>query len=405
MIQNRLSKPAICAIAIAVTSIVGVGSPPPANAGVVEWERHMAAGGEAFRELRYGEAEREFLAAVKEAESLGPNDLRLAGTLTNLGVLYNSRGNWNQAEPLFARAIEIKEKALGPLDVEVIDGAAKLCHFYLKKGRFDKADPLCQKVILFGDLQIKDYKNMEASFRHLDEFYTHHREFEKARKLFVEAQSMTRGKQNNHYLELAVLQDRLAAAYSGRAKNGRFPQAEHLYKQSLALREHCLTGNHMGLAQSYANLGKLYVSEGRYHLAEPLLKRGFEISEQTVGFGKPQTYSIMSAYCETLSSLGQGHQAEKLYRRALETFTAEHGAGSGYVAQVDLALASLLATHGRYGEAASLMGHALSIEEKIRGPQHASLVEILDKYAVMLTKANRQKEASRIAARANSIRG
>jgi|AGTN01.2.fsa_nt_gi hypothetical protein len=405
MVQKRLSKPVVYTIAIGAISIANMVPLAPAQAGVAEWEKHMTAGGEAYRESRYGEAEREFQTAIKEAESLGPNDLRLAGTLTNLGVLYNSRGNWNQAEPLFARAIDIKEKALGPLDVEVIDGAAKLCHFYLKKGRYDKADPLCQKIILFGDLQIKDYKNMETSFRHLDEFYAHHREFEKARKLFVEAQSMTRGRQNNHYLELAVLQDRLAAAYSGRAKNGRYPEAEHLYKQALVLREHCLSGNHMGLAQSYANLGKLYATEGRYAIAEPLLKQGFEISERTVGFGKPQTYSIMSTYCEALSSLGQGAQAEKLYRRALESFTAEHGSSSGYVAQVDLALASLLSSHGRYGEAASLMGHALSIEEKIRGPQHASLVEILDKYASMLSKANRQKEASRMAARANSIRG
>ena len=37
-----------------------------------------------------------------------------ANSLNNLAVLYNNQGRYAQAEPLYQRALAIREKALGP---------------------------------------------------------------------------------------------------------------------------------------------------------------------------------------------------------------------------------------------------------------------------------------------------
>jgi len=376
-----------------------------AIAGPAEWEKHTQTGADAFRENRYGDAERAFQASITEAKAFGENDLRLATSLTNLGVLYNSRGQFDKAEPLFERAVQIKQKSLGAFNVDVVDSAARLCQFYLKRKKFDKADPMCHKITQFGDVQIRDYINMDNSFKHLKSFYSHHKDLDKTRQLLLQVEQQTHAKSTNQCLELAVLLDQVADAYMTRRTGGEKPESEKLYKQSLTLREHVLQGNHLALSQSYANLGKLYAEEGRHALAEPLLLKAFSISKETVGMAKPQTFQCLDAYACSLTALGRSAKAEGLYRQAKESFESAYGKGSSNVADVDLTLATVLENRGQYHEAAQLVGEALKIKEKINGPHHASLASILEKYAYLLNKTDRSREASKLKSRAKDISG
>ena len=72
------------------------------------------AGTEAYEQGNYTEAEKLFVAALKEAEKFGPQDPRLATSLNNLANLYNTQGKYGEADPLYKRSLEIWEKALGP---------------------------------------------------------------------------------------------------------------------------------------------------------------------------------------------------------------------------------------------------------------------------------------------------
>ena len=81
---------------------------------ILLWETYNDAGIEAYKQGRYAEAEKLWLAALKEAEKFGPQDPRLATSLNNLAELYRAQGKYAEAEPLYKRALEIDEKALGP---------------------------------------------------------------------------------------------------------------------------------------------------------------------------------------------------------------------------------------------------------------------------------------------------
>jgi hypothetical protein len=56
------------------------------------WEKYMSAGAESFAKGNYAEAEKMWLAARKEAEGFGPQDVRLGATLSNLAELYRREG-------------------------------------------------------------------------------------------------------------------------------------------------------------------------------------------------------------------------------------------------------------------------------------------------------------------------
>src|SRR5438876_7177262 len=77
------------------------------------WASDNQAGAQLYEQGRYAEAERHFLAALQEVEQFGPHDTRLAIVLNNLANLYHTQGNYAQAEPLYQRALEIREEMLG----------------------------------------------------------------------------------------------------------------------------------------------------------------------------------------------------------------------------------------------------------------------------------------------------
>ncbi len=61
--------------------------PAHASAQGGPWETYRAAGDKAYQRGNYPEAEKQWGAAVREAEGFGPQDPRLATSLNNLAAL------------------------------------------------------------------------------------------------------------------------------------------------------------------------------------------------------------------------------------------------------------------------------------------------------------------------------
>ncbi len=68
-------------------------------------------------------------------------------TLENLAELYRVQGRFDEAEPLYLRALEILEKTLGPEHPEVAVSLNNLAELYRAQGRFEEAAPLYEKAL------------------------------------------------------------------------------------------------------------------------------------------------------------------------------------------------------------------------------------------------------------------
>ena len=80
----------------------------------VLWQDRLDSGKKAFEKGDYAEAQKQFLAALQEAEAFGPQALRLAAALNNLAALYHAQGKYAEAKPLYRQALTILEESLGP---------------------------------------------------------------------------------------------------------------------------------------------------------------------------------------------------------------------------------------------------------------------------------------------------
>jgi tetratricopeptide (TPR) repeat protein len=89
---------------------------------------------------------------------------------------------------------------------------------------------------------------------------------------------------------------------------GRYADAEPLYKRALAIGEKALGPDHPAVAIRLNNLALLYRVQGRYADAEPLYKRALAIDEKALGPDHPavaiRLNNLAGLYC------AQGHYAE-----------------------------------------------------------------------------------------------
>ena len=70
---------------------------------------------------------------------------------------------------------------------------------------------------------------------------------------------------------------------------GKYDLAEPLLKRALAITEKALGSDHPDTAMSLSNLAMLYATQGKYDLAEPLLKRAIAILDQAFNASHPDT--------------------------------------------------------------------------------------------------------------------
>jgi tetratricopeptide (TPR) repeat protein len=66
--------------------------------------------------------------------TLGPEDANVAVALNNLAQLYSARGQDKKSEPLYKRALAIREKVLGQDDPNVATTLNDLAKLYANQG-------------------------------------------------------------------------------------------------------------------------------------------------------------------------------------------------------------------------------------------------------------------------------
>ncbi len=101
-------------------------------------------------------------------------------------------------------------------------------------------------------------------------------------------------------------------------EQGRYADAEPLYKRALQGFERVKGPEDPLTLGSLNNLALLYREQGRYADAEPLYKRAIEASERVLGKEHPDTLGSRSNLAVLYQDQGRYAEAEPLYKRVLE---------------------------------------------------------------------------------------
>ena len=185
---------------------------------------------------------------------------------------------------------------------------------------------------------------------------------------------------------------------------GRYAEAEPLYKRSLAIREKTLGPDHPDVAQSLNNLALLYQAQGRLAEAEPLFKRSLATWEKALGPEHPTVALCLNNIAALYRVQGRYAEAEPLSKRALAIRERALSPDHPDVAVALNNLALLYEAQGRYAEAEPLFKRALAIREKALGPDHPDVTQSLNNLAWLYWTQSRLAEAEPLYKRALAIR-
>jgi tetratricopeptide (TPR) repeat protein len=101
-----------------------------------------------FEEGNYQEAIPIAERAVEVAKrDRGPEQVKTADALDNLGRLFTKIGEYAKAEPLYQEVLQIREKVLGPEHRDSTGSLNNLAELYEDMGEYAKAEPLYQEAL------------------------------------------------------------------------------------------------------------------------------------------------------------------------------------------------------------------------------------------------------------------
>ena len=238
---------------------------------VEPWKSANDAGQRALEQGRFPEAIREFQSAIAEAEKLGWNDARLAGSISGLAQGYLQQGNYAASESLFQRSLAILEKGPGPENPALAGILNNLATVYRLRGNYAAATPPAQRSLAILEKSFgPDHQNVAIGLNNLALILRLKGDYEAARPLLVRSLSILEKNLGKEHPNVAIGLNNLVLLQRLQGKNA---EAEPLARRSLSILDKATGGGSSNLAQSIENLAAICQELGKYDESERLYRR------------------------------------------------------------------------------------------------------------------------------------
>ena len=352
---------------------------------------------------RYAEAEPLFQRALDIREQrLGSGHLDVAASLIGLADLHREQGKFAEAEPRFQRALRLREERLGSEHFLVAIALNNLANLYRDEGKYAEAETLYVRARRIweqhrapGDAQAPlPFSNLERLYAkllgNLAALYKDQGRYAEAEPLYLRAIALLEQHVGGESLDAAYSLSNLATLYKDQE---RFAEAEPLYQRALRIWEQHLGPDHTQVALAVNNLGEFYKDQGRLAEAEPLYHRALEIYQEQFGPEHFLVAIVLNNQADIYREQGRYVEAESLYRRAQDVFERSVGSEHFLVAYPLNGLANLSREQGGYPEAEALYQRALRIREQAWGSEHPETAETMHDLALLREAQDNREEA------------
>ena len=373
----------------------------PLCAGEREWRQYTQEGQDRYKRGDFQAAAGAFERAVREAQSFGEGNVRLATAFNNLALALAAQGRHVEAEPHFLRALRILEKALGPTHANVAAILNNLAQLYQDEGRYAEAEAFQKRDLAISEKALgRDHPDVATSLNNLGNLYRKQGRYTEAEPYLHRALAIYEKTFGPNHESVSTALNSLAELYRAQ---GRYAEAESLLRRALMIGEETLGEHHPRVAGTLNNLAIIYREQGHYAEVEPLLRRVIAIYDKALG----QEHSDIATALNNLAGLyeeqGRYAEADVLYRRALTIDEKALGVEHPSVATTLSNLAGMYEKQGRHADAEAFLRRALVLGEKTLGAEHPSVATRLSNLASLYDTQGRYTEAEPLLLRALSI--
>ncbi|KAI3319829.1 hypothetical protein HD806DRAFT_538796 [Xylariaceae sp. AK1471] len=310
--------------------------------------------------------------AIKCSATISDGDHGLEWAFDNLGVLYADQGKLQDAENMYLRALQGKEKTWGPDHTLTLDTVSNLGNLYANQGKVQDAEDLYLRALqIYEKVWGPDHTLTLNTVNNLGSLYKHQGKLQDAEDMYLRA---LRGKEKtwgpDHRLALDTVNN-LGNLY---ANQGKLQDAEDMYLRALRGKEDAWGPDHTSTLDTVNNLGSLYANQGKLQDAENMFLRALQGYEKAWGPDHTSTLDTVNNLGSLYKFQGKLQDAENMYLRALRGY--EKAIGPQDIIRYRPAIntvqnfGALLSAQGKLGEAKTWFKQAHDSLKALLGPSH-----------------------------------
>ena len=312
------------------------------------------------------------LLCVSWIEQTPMGSIGAASLLDRIGYYLNMRARYEEAKPLFQRALVIRGQVLGPEHPDIAQTLSNLAFLYHHQDKYEEAMSFLQRALLMRQQVLgMAHPDTATSFNALALLYRDQEYYEQAESFYQQSLAIREQVLGPEHPETAHSLSNLAWLYRNQ---GKYQEAEALYDRSLAIRKRVLGLEHPDTATSLNGLALLYAAQQSSEKAEQLFKQALAIRQQVLGTRHLHTTQSTNALALLYRNRGEYEKAEPLFQQALAI--REHILGTDHPRTVTIRnnLAILYRDQGNYEKAVPLFQHTLAVRARLLGPDHPQTV-------------------------------
>jgi tetratricopeptide (TPR) repeat protein len=306
----------------------------------------------------------ELLSAVNELmrveAEVGADKPELAALNLKLADLYVEHSKYNEAKPLYDRAISIIEKSAGENDLGLVEPLVRLAQLHARMQDVDAAESIYMRV-----LDICEQHNAMATTGY------------------------------------ATALECLATL---RYLSKDFKDAGRLYQLAIDAREKTDGANHPGMVAAMHGRANCFMSQLRTGEAEKLYRQAVAIQEKALGADHPQLAGLIERLGDLYAGKENYNTALAEYMRSMTLMTGSSSPNVLAFAALLSKIANCYAELGNLDKACAYYEHFFRTRDKSGSGEYVDIADLLDKYAVVLDKAHNASLAEEIRKRAEGIR-
>ncbi|CAK7207068.1 hypothetical protein SEUCBS139899_009876 [Sporothrix eucalyptigena] len=218
---------------------------------------------------RLAEAEAMYDRALQSKEkALGPDHTSTLDTVNSLGMLYRLRGRFDEAEAMYDRALQGKEKALGADHMSTLKTVNSLGILYSLQGRINEAEAMYDRALRGKEKALgTEHTSTLTTVNNLGIFYYDQGRLNEAEAMYNRAlQGYEKALGPNHTSTLTAVNNLGMLC----RRQGRLSEAEAMYDRALQGYEKALGPDHAVTLAAVNSLGTLYNKQGLFDKAEAI---------------------------------------------------------------------------------------------------------------------------------------
>jgi serine/threonine protein kinase len=352
------------------------------------------------------------LALQKKIAALGPDDQHIADTLVEIGVVKGDLNQFKEAVSYVNKGLALDRRHLRPDDAKVLDAESELGRVLLVSGDVKQSIAILEPLVQRAPANRDEEYTLSQSLQALGIAYQYTGHQDMAQAITQRSLELDRGLFGNDHPQVA---SDLANLASSRLTQGKFAEAEPMYRESQQIFQNWYGPDHPDTTTVTSLLARTLMPEGKDSEAEPILRaalaveqkayggsdariaftldalgkielkrravadavRDFtqaaDMSEALVGEENYQTANIRSDLGDAYTKQGRFDKAEPILRNAVAMLVKTMPAGDPHIALAEGRWGGTLLALKRYGEAEKQLEAAYTIR---KNQPHAPAAEV-----------------------------